>query len=142
MAHTPIRVMLVDDRDEIAPGLRLVLAGEPDIDLVAVASTAAQAVAVATAARPDVIVMDADLSDGSGMSTAARIRSENPDINVVLRTGSSDGEAFRRAVRAGCAGCIDRSRPFDTFAAAIRNAATGHAVISAEALRRLVPRSE
>jgi DNA-binding NarL/FixJ family response regulator len=134
--------MLVDDHDEVAPGLRLALAGEPDIDLVAVASTAAQAVEVATAARPDVIVMDADLADGSGVSAAARIRSEHPDVNVVLRTGTGDGDALRRAVRAGCAGCIDRSRPLDTLATAIRNAATGQAVISAEALRRLVPRSE
>jgi DNA-binding NarL/FixJ family response regulator len=141
MASTPIRLMLVDDHDMVAQGLKIILEDEPDIDVVAVANSAAQAVAIATTARPDVILMDYYLPDGNGASAAARIRSDNPNIKVVLLTGSDDPDALQRAVDAGCAGYLDKSGPLDELAAAVRVAAAGHVVISAEDLSRLVPRT-
>jgi len=141
MASTPIRLMLVDDHDMVAQGLKIVLEDEPDIDVVAVANSAAQAVAIATTARPDLILMDYYLPDGNGASAAARIRFDNPNIKVVLLTGSDDPDALQRAVDAGCAGYLDKSRPLDELAAAIRVAAAGQVVISAEDLSRLVPRT-
>jgi DNA-binding NarL/FixJ family response regulator len=141
MASTPIRLMLVDDHDMVAQGLKIILEDEPDIDVVAVANSAAQAVAIATTARPDVILMDYYLPDGNGASAAARIKSDNPNIKVVLLTGSDDPDALQRAVDAGCAGYLDKSGPLDELAAAVRVAAAGHVVISAEDLSRLVPRT-
>ena len=141
MASTPIRLMLVDDHDMVARALKIVLEDEPDIDVVAVANSAAQAVAIATTARPDLILMDYYLPDGDGASAAARIRSDNPNITVVLLTGSADPDALQRAVDAGCAGYLDKSGPLDELAAAIRVAAAGQVVISAEDLSRLVPRT-
>lgn len=141
MASTSIRLMLVDDHDMVAQGLKIVLEDEPDIDVVAVANSAAQAVAIATTARPDVILMDYYLPDGDGASAAARIRSDNPNIKVVLLTGSDDPDALQRAVDAGCTGYLAKSGPLDELAAAVRVAAAGHVVISAEDLSRLVPRT-
>jgi DNA-binding NarL/FixJ family response regulator len=139
MAGRPIRLMLVDDHDMVAQGLKIILEDEPDIDVIAVANSVAQAVAIAPTARPDVILMDYYLPDGNGASAAARIRSDNPNIKVVLLTGSDDPDALQRAVDAGCAGYLDKSGPLDELAGAIRVAAAGHVVISAEDLGRLVP---
>ena len=141
MPGAPIRLMLVDDHDMVAQSLRVILEDEPDIDVVAVANSASQAVASAATARPDVILMDYYLPDGNGASAAARIRSDNPNIKVVLLTGSDDPDALQRAVDAGCAGYLDKSGPLDELAAAVRVAAAGHVVISAEDLSRLVPRT-
>jgi DNA-binding NarL/FixJ family response regulator len=141
MPGAPIRLMLVDDHDMVAQSLRVILEDEPDIDVVAVASSVSQAVASAATARPDVILMDYYLPDGNGASAAARIRSDNPNIKVVLLTGSDDPDALQRAVDAGCAGYLDKSGPLDELAAAVRVAAAGHVVISAEDLSRLVPKT-
>src|SRR4051812_32218589 len=139
MATAPIRLMLVDDHDMVAQGLKIILEDEPDIEVVAVANSVAQAVAIATTLRPDVVLMDYYLPDGNGATAAARIRSDTPSIKVVLLTGSDDPDALQRAVDAGCAGYLEKSRPLDELAAAIRVAAAGHVVISAEDLSRLVP---
>jgi two-component system response regulator DevR len=135
----PIRLMLVDDHDMIAQSLRMILEHEADIEVVAVSNSVADAVADASAARPDVILMDYYLPDGDGVAATARIKQNHPEIKVILLTGSDDPQALQRAVDAGCLGYLDKAGPLDELAAAIRVAAGGHVVISAENLAQLVP---
>jgi DNA-binding NarL/FixJ family response regulator len=133
--------MLVDDHDMVAQSLRIILEDEADIEVVAVANSVADAIAAAATAQPDVILMDYYLPDGNGVTAAERIRSDNPKIKVVLLTGSDDPDALERAVNAGCAGYLDKAGPLDELAAAVRVAAAGNVVISAEDLSQVVSAS-
>jgi DNA-binding NarL/FixJ family response regulator len=130
--------MLIDDHEMVVQSFRLALELHDDIDVIATANTVADGVVAATAQQPDVILMDYDLPDGDGISAAARIRHEHPNINIVLLTGSDDTVALQRAVDAGCLGYLDKSGPLDDLVAAVRIAATGHVVISADDLTRIV----
>ena len=132
-----IRVVLVDDHDMVAESFRRILATSADIDVLAVAGTAAAAVEAARAHRPDVIVMDHRLPDGRGSAAAARIRSELPDIRIIMLTGTDDPDALAEALAAGCVGYFEKTSAFDELPAAIRAAAAGGAVISPHHLDRL-----
>ena len=139
MNGAPVRLMLVDDHDMLAQSLRMILEQEDDIEVVAVSNSVAAAIADASAAQPDVILMDYYLPDGDGVAATARIRQEHPEIKVVLLTGSDDPQALQRAVDVGCLGYLDKTAPLEELAAAVRVAATGHVVISAQDLAQLVP---
>ncbi|MGZ4791634.1 MAG: response regulator, partial [Ilumatobacteraceae bacterium] len=133
-----IRLMLVDDQEMVAETLGRVLQLEDDIDVIATANSVAAGIAAAAAHLPDVILMDYRLPDGDGISAAARIRTAHPSIRIVLLTGSDDPDALRRAVDAGCLGYLDKSRSIDDLVAAVRIAASGHVVISANDLAKMV----
>lgn len=132
-----IRVVLVDDHDMVAESFRRILATTPDIDVLAVAGTAAGAVDAARTHLPDVIVMDHHLPDGRGAAAAARIHSELPEIRIVMLTGTDDPGALADALAAGCVGYFEKTSAFDELPAAIRAAAGGGAVISPRHLVRL-----
>ncbi|HVS41105.1 MAG TPA: response regulator transcription factor [Candidatus Dormibacteraeota bacterium] len=132
-----IRVVLVDDHDMVAESFRRILATTTDIDVLAVAGTAAAAVEAARVHRPDVIVMDHHLPDGRGSAAAARIRAELPDVRIVVLTGTDDPDALAEAFAAGCVGYFEKTSAFDELPAAIRAAAAGGAVISPRHLDRL-----
>jgi DNA-binding NarL/FixJ family response regulator len=135
--------MLVDDHHMLAQSLRIILDQEDDFEVVAVSSSVAAAIADASAFQPDLILMDYYLPDGDGVTATARIRQEHPEIKVILLTGSDDPQALQRAVDVGCLGYLDKTAPLDELAAAVRVAATGHVVISAQDLAQLLPgRSE
>ncbi|MGD9704973.1 MAG: response regulator [Ilumatobacteraceae bacterium] len=133
-----IRLMLIDDHEMVVQSLGRVLELEDDIDVIATANSVAEGVVVAAAHLPDVILMDYRLPDGDGISAAARIRTEHPSIRIVLLTGSDDPDALRRAVDAGCLGYLDKARSIDDLVAAVRIAASGHVVISANDLTKIV----
>jgi DNA-binding NarL/FixJ family response regulator len=132
-----IRVVLVDDHDMVAESFRRILGTTTDIEVLAVAGTAASAIDAARTHRPDVIVMDHHLPDGRGSAAAARIRSELPDVRIVLLTGTDDPAALAEALAAGCVGYFEKTSAFDELPAAIRAAAAGRAVISPRDLVRL-----
>lgn len=139
MSGDVIRLMLVDDHDMVAQSLRIILEEEPDIQVVAVARSVAEAVEHATNADPDVILMDYYLPDGDGVMATRRIRVDRPEVRIVLLTGSDDPHALQRAIDAGCVGYLDKAGPLDELAAAVRVAAGGHVVIAAENLGQLLP---
>jgi len=139
MTGLPIRLMLVDDHEMVAHSLRAILEQEADIEVVAVSHSVTDALVDVAVALPDVILMDYYLADGDGATAAARIRQDQPEVRVILLTGSDDPLALQRAVDAGCVGFLDKAGPLDDLAAAVRLAAAGHVVISAEDLARLIP---
>lgn len=136
-AATCIRVVLVDDHEMVAESFERVLATTGDIEVVAVAGTAAAAVAAAKEHIPDVIVMDYLLPDDLGAVAATRIRSEHPQIKIVMLSGTDDPRALASALNAGCVGYFQKTRALRELPAAIRAAAAGGAVISPQDLERL-----
>lgn len=137
-----IRVMLVDDHVMLTQCLRAVLAHEPDIEVDAIAHSVADALATAPHVRPDVILMDYYLPDGDGVTATTHLRAADPNVKVLLLTGSDDPAALQRAVVAGCHGYLDKASELDDVAVAVRAAAAGHMVIGAEDVASLlVPRA-
>jgi DNA-binding NarL/FixJ family response regulator len=131
--------MLVDDHQMVSQSLRMILEQEPDIEVVATARSATDAVAAAEAHRPEVVLLDYYLPDGDGLTAVAQMRDRDPGLKIILLTGSDDPHAFARAIEAGCVGYLDKVGSLEDLAPAVRAAAAGHVVISADHLVQLVP---
>jgi len=106
VADGQYRVMLVDDHEIVRRGLRTVLEERPEIAVVGEAGTVRESVALAEQLRPDVIVMDLRLPDGSGVEACREIRSRIEDAKVLILTSHADEDALFSAVLAGAAGYV------------------------------------
>lgn len=105
-AARPLRILLVDDHEVVRQGLAALLARRPAFQVVAEAGTVAEAVAAARRFRPDVVVMDVRLPDGTGIEACREIRAEMPETRVVMLTSYPDEEAVLAAIVAGASGYL------------------------------------
>ena len=135
-----ITVLIVDDHALVADSFRVVLSGEPDINVVAVAGTAAEALVAAVTHRPDVVLMDYVLPDSDGAAAAARVRAAVPDAKVVMLTGSDEPAALFAAFDAGCIGYLHKTSALERLGPAVRAAAAGEWVVSPGDLGLLLER--
>ena len=101
-----LRVMLVDDHEIVRDGVRALLEAAEDLTVVSEASSVAEAVRFAAAIRPDVVVMDVRLADGSGIEATREIRAQRPDTQVLMLTSFADDEALFASIMAGAAGYV------------------------------------
>lgn len=134
-----IRLLLADDHPVVRAGLRAVLETEPDLEVVAEASSAEEAVRLAEGV--DVVLMD--LQFGSGMhgseATAAITAAADAPKVLVLTTYDTDGDILA-AIEAGATGYLLKDAPPEDLAAAVRNAATGQTVLAPAVAHRLMNR--
>ncbi len=105
-AAPPLRLLIVDDHEVVREGLVSLLDRRPGFQVVAQAGTVAEALAEARRHRPDLVVMDVRLPDGSGVEACRDIRSEMPDTKVVMLTSYPDEEAVLSAIVAGASGYL------------------------------------
>lgn len=137
----PIRLLLADDHPVVRSGLRAVLATEPDLEVVAEAATAEQAVALAAQEQVDVVLMD--LQFGAGMhgaeaTAAITARPGGPRV-LVLTTYDTDADILA-AIEAGATGYLLKDAPPDELAAAVRTAAAGQSALAPTIANRLIDR--
>jgi len=99
-------ILLVDDHSVVRLGLTTLLSRMPGIQVVGEASTVAQAEQMALALRPDLVLMDVRLPDGSGIDACRRIREQLPEIRVLMLTSHDDSDAALAAVMAGASGYL------------------------------------
>ena len=133
-----IRVLLVDDQELLRKGFRMILAQEPDIEVVGEAADGTEAVAVAARCRPDVVLMDVRMPDVDGIEATRRIVAGQPSVRVlVLTTFDVDEYAFG-ALRAGASGFLLKDVRPDELVAGVRTIASGDAVVSPRVTRRLL----
>ena len=137
---TPIRVLLVDDHEVVRMGLRALLSGAPDIQVVGEAGTAAAAREQADRLRPDVVVLDVRLPDGSGVITCREIRSAHPDIRVLMLTSYSDDEALFAAILAGASAFLLKQARGPQVLEAIRAVHSGGALLDPSLAGRVLQR--
>ncbi len=104
--HTPIRVLIADDHAVVREGIRRILEGEPGFVVVAEAGTAADAVTLAGAHRPDVVVLDITMPGGSGLEAAALIGRAAPEAAVLMLSMHDNPEYVRESARAGAQGYL------------------------------------
>lgn len=120
-----IRLLLVDDHAVVRSGLRMLLATEEDFEIIGEAETAAEALALATELRPDVILMDIGLPDKSGIHATEDIKAQLPEIAIIALTIHEDEEYFFKMLEAGASGYVPKRAAPEELITAIRTAANG-----------------
>jgi DNA-binding NarL/FixJ family response regulator len=140
VSAAPLRVLIVDDHEVFADGLAALLSGEPDVAVAGIASGVADAGALAAQVRPDVVLMDYELLDGTGIEATLAVRSACPTASVVMLTSYSDDTVLLAAIEAGCSGFLTKHRAGREVVDAVRTAAAGEVLISPALLARLLPR--
>jgi DNA-binding NarL/FixJ family response regulator len=133
-----IRVLIVDDHAVVRIGLKTLLANTAGFRVVGEAGTVAEAIALAVQARPDVVLMDVRLPDGSGVEACRRIKADNPEVRVVMLTSYQDEEAIVGAVMAGASGYLLKQADADRLTQAIRDAAAGESSLDPRAAGTLL----
>ena len=135
-----VRELVVDDHRMFAQSLVRILSDEPDIEVVGLAASAEEA-AQALAEHPaDVVLLDYELPDTSGVSGITRLHEVQPDARLLMLTGFDDADVLAAAIGAGCCGFITKDKATDQLLGAVRAAGAGEAVISTAMLAQLLPK--
>jgi DNA-binding NarL/FixJ family response regulator len=124
-----LRVMLVDDHEIVRDGIRAMLDAEGDIIVTAEAGSVRDAVDEAARSRPDVIVMDVRLSDGSGIEATREIRANRPATKVLMLTSFADDEALFASIMAGASGYVLKQVKSNDLLRAIRAVGAGDSLL-------------
>ncbi len=132
------RLLLVDDHAVVRSGLRMLLSSESDVEIVGEASTAAQAMDLASSVKPDVILMDIGLPDLSGIDATREIKKKFPEISIVALTIHEDEEYFFRMLEAGASGYVPKRAAPEELLIAIRAAAAGEVYLYPSLAKLLV----
>ena len=124
-----LRVMLVDDHEIVRDGIRSMLAAEEDIVVATEAGSVQEAIDEADRTKPDVIVMDVRLSDGSGIEATREIRARHPETRVLMLTSFADDEALFASIMAGASGYVLKQVRSDDLLRAIRAVGAGESLL-------------
>jgi DNA-binding NarL/FixJ family response regulator len=129
MNERPIRVVVVDDHWLVRLGLSNLLERLQNVQLLAEASTAAEAISAAHVHQPDVVIMDVRLPDGSGIEACRQIRSDHPNTRVIMLTSFGDEDAVIAAMLAGASGYLLKQSEPERLIAAIETVAVGGSLL-------------
>lgn len=124
-----VRIMIVDDHEVVRFGLKNLLDRQADWEVVAEASTVAEAITNAKEYQPDVVVMDIRLSDGSGIDACRAIVSNHPYMKVIMLTSFAEDELLFNAISAGAVGYVLKQVGNDDLVRAIETVARGEALL-------------
>jgi two-component system, NarL family, response regulator DevR len=125
----PLRVMLVDDHEIVRDGIRAMLDPEDDIVVTTQAGSVREAIDEADRTKPDVIVMDVRLSDGSGIEATREIRAKHPTTRVLMLTSFADDEALFASIMAGASGYVLKQVKSGDLLRAIRAVGAGDSLL-------------
>jgi DNA-binding NarL/FixJ family response regulator len=133
-----IRVIVVDDQSMVRAGFRMLLADEPDIEVVAEASTGLQGVTQAARYRPDVVLMDIRMPQLDGLEATRRILAADGSTRVLMLTTFGLNDYVYEALRAGASGFVLKDDPPEQLVAAVRTVAAGEALLSPAVTRQVI----
>jgi DNA-binding NarL/FixJ family response regulator len=123
-----LRVVLADDHELVLEGLRGLLMGEPDIDVVGTATDGQAALALIEKQQPDVAVLDVQMSTLDGIGCLEAIRRRGLPVRVLILTAFADGEAIQSALEGGADGFALKTAPPRQTVEAIRQVGQGYLV--------------
>jgi len=135
-----VRVFLLDDHEVVRRGLKDLLEGAGDLEVVGEASTAAEALARIPPTRPDVAVLDVRLPDGNGVEVCREVRTRHPEIQCLILTSFSDDEALFQAIMAGASGYLLKQVKGTDLVDAVRRVAAGQSLLDPAVTRRVLER--
>jgi len=133
-----IRVVVADDQSMVRAGFRMLLSGEPDIDVVAEASNGLEAVDKAGRFAPSVVLMDIRMPELDGLEATRRILAADDSIRILILTTFDLDEYVYEALRAGASGFVLKDDPPEQLLAAIRIVAGGDALLSPAITKRVI----
>jgi DNA-binding NarL/FixJ family response regulator len=136
--NRPIRVLVADDQPLLRTGFRMVLGGEPDLDIVGEAGDGLEAIELARRLLPDVVLMDIRMPRQDGVASTQAIVAARLPVRVLVLTTFDLDEYVVGALRAGASGFLTKDVPAEDLIAAIRTVAAGDAVVAPHILNRLL----
>jgi DNA-binding NarL/FixJ family response regulator len=133
-----IRVLVIDDHAVFSDAIATILRANPGFEVAGTGGSKRDAIALAQALQPDVVLLDVHLPDGSGIDAAATIKKERPQTQVVILTSDEEESVLRAAVQAGVTGYLSKHESAAQVLQAVRAAAKGEALIAPYMLTRLL----
>jgi DNA-binding NarL/FixJ family response regulator len=133
-----IRVLVADDQSMVRAGFRMLLSGEPDIEVVAEASNGVEAVDKAARFAPTVVLMDIRMPELDGLEATRRILAADDAARILILTTFDLDEYVYEALRAGASGFVLKDEPPEQLLAAIRVVARGDALLSPAITKRVI----
>ncbi len=126
--HT-IRILIADDHPVVRDGLRAMLSTQPDFQVVAEATTGAEAVQQAAHLKPDVILLDLEMPELDGVAALQQVRAEDPAARIIILTAYDSDERIVGAVAAGAKGYLLKGAPREDIFQAIREVQAGGSLL-------------
>jgi DNA-binding NarL/FixJ family response regulator len=133
-----IRVLVADDQSMVRAGFRLLLAREPDVDVIAEAGNGIEAVQQAARFKPTVVLMDIRMPQLDGLEATRRIIAADPGARILILTTFDLDEYVYDALEAGASGFVLKDDPPEQLIAALRTVAAGDALLSPAVTKRVI----
>ena len=140
MTDTPIRILIADDHEVVRIGLASLLDGQDGFEVIGQARSGDEAVRLARHHRPDVVVMDIRMPNGSGIDACRTITAELDAMPVVMLTSHADSDALFDAIDAGASGYVLKRVGSDELVSAVRTVAAGGSLLDPAVTRRVLDR--
>ncbi|NNC92724.1 MAG: response regulator transcription factor [Acidimicrobiia bacterium] len=135
-----MKVVLVDDHEVVRQGLKTLIDGQDDLDVVGEAGDVDNAIRQVGYHSPDVVVMDVRLPDGTGVEACREIRSRWPDVKVLMLTSYADEEALVSSIMAGASGYVLKRIDSGDLVDAVRRVGNGESLLDPNLTDRLFAR--
>jgi DNA-binding NarL/FixJ family response regulator len=132
-----IRLLLIDDHQVVRVGLRTLLNKESTIHIVGEAGTAADAVAESVRLKPDLVLMDVRLPDGTGIEACREIRSRCPKTRVLFLTSYADHDAVIATIAAGADGYLLKEIDLEGLIRSIKSVMSGQSILDMSAAQQV-----
>ncbi len=133
-----VRVLVVDDDALVRAGLRMILGGAPDLELVGEATDGIEAVELAASTRPDVVLMDIRMPRRDGLAASRLILARQPSPQVIVLTTFDTDESVLNALQLGASGFLLKDTPPEKIVDAIRRVAAGEPTLSPSVTAQLI----
>ncbi len=135
-----IRIMVVDDHEVVRSGLKAILDPETDFEIVGEASSGTESLDKVPVLNPNVVLMDVRMEEMSGIEACRLIKSEHPEVNVLMLTSFSEEEAVMSAIMAGASAYLLKNVGRGELVRAIRGVAVGHNLLDPAVTKRVMER--
>ena len=133
-----IKLIIVDDHTLFREGLASIIQAEPDIEVSGLAGTVQEAVEVVRQLKPDIVLMDYSLPDGTGADATRMVIEEHPDCKIVFLTMSESDENLFEAIRSGAKGYLLKNMSPSKLVTTIRSVQRGESALSRSMTLRLM----
>ncbi|HSL01220.1 MAG TPA: response regulator transcription factor [Rubrobacteraceae bacterium] len=136
----PARLVLADDHDLLRRGLRSLLTGEPDLEVVGEASNGREALELCRDLRPDLVLMDVRMPVMDGLAATRMVKQVSPDTSVLMVTMHENPDYLLEALNAGAAGYVLKDAPAERLVSSIRRTLNGESPLNQELAMQLLQR--